>query len=410
MRIAGVVAVGRGARDDAGMGIDAEAGRQGGRVGQGVAGGRGGEVAGDVEREGLALISALVRDGGGGRSAVADRQMEALADRLAMGVGRRDRDRVVAEVAVGRRARDHAGVGIDAEAGRQLGRKGQGIAGSGGGEMAGDIEREALALVGALVCDGGGGRAAVADRQMEALADRLAMGVGRGDRDRVVAEVAVGRRARDDAGMGVDAEAGRQLGREGQGIAGSGSGEVAGDIEREALTLIGALVCDGGGGRAAVADREMEALADRLAMGIGRRHRDRVVAEVAVGRRAGDDAGMGVDAEAGRQRGREGQRIAGSRGGEVAGDIEREGLGLHRRSGSRWRLRSGRCRRPARWKLSLIALPWASVAVTVIVLLPKSLSVGVPEMTPVWALMLRPAGSDAEKVSVSPAAGACEVA
>src|ERR1700693_2304327 len=59
----------------------------------------------------------------------------------------------------------------------------------------------------------------------------------------------------------------------------------------------------------------------------------------------------------------------------------------------------------ASWKLSLIALPWASVAVTVIGLLPKSLSVGVPEMTPVWASMLRPVGSLAEKVRVSPAAG-----
>src|ERR1700676_5486545 len=58
-----------------------------------------------------------------------------------------------------------------------------------------------------------------------------------------------------------------------------------------------------------------------------------------------------------------------------------------------------------RWRLSLIAMPWASVAVTVIALLPKSLSVGVPEIMPVWALMLRPAGSAAEKVSVSPAAG-----
>src|SRR3984893_2278603 len=61
-----------------------------------------------------------------------------------------------------------------------------------------------------------------------------------------------------------------------------------------------------------------------------------------------------------------------------------------------------------RWKLSLIALPWASVAVTVTVLLPKSLSVGVPEMMPVWASMLRPAGSLAEKVRASPAAGAAK--
>ena len=50
----------------------------------------------------------------------------------------------------------------------------------------------------------------------------------------------------------------------------------------------------------------------------------------------------------------------------------------------------------ASWKVSLTAWPWASVAVTVIGLLPKSLSVGVPEMTPVWALMLSPLGSVAE--------------
>src|ERR1700730_4638753 len=60
------------------------------------------------------------------------------------------------------------------------------------------------------------------------------------------------------------------------------------------------------------------------------------------------------------------------------------------------------------WKLSLIALPWASVAVTVTWLLPKSVSVGTPEMMPVWASMMRPAGSLAEKVSVSPAAGAAK--
>src|SRR5450432_4436269 len=62
----------------------------------------------------------------------------------------------------------------------------------------------------------------------------------------------------------------------------------------------------------------------------------------------------------------------------------------------------------ARWKLSLMALPWASVAFTVIVLLPKSLSVGVPEMTPVWASMCRPAGNVAENVRASPAPGAAK--
>ena len=81
--------------------------------------------------------------------------------------------------------------------------------------MAGDIEREGLALIGALVGDGGGGRAAVTDLEVEALADRLAMGIGRRHGDRVIAEVAVGQGARDDAGMGIDAEARRQIGREG---------------------------------------------------------------------------------------------------------------------------------------------------------------------------------------------------
>jgi len=70
------------------------------------------------------------------------------------------------------------------------------------------------------------------------------MGVGGCDRDRVVAVVAVGRGARDDAGMGIDAEAGRQLGREGQRIAGGGRREMAGDIEREGMAFKGALVCE----------------------------------------------------------------------------------------------------------------------------------------------------------------------
>src|SRR5260370_23022418 len=47
-------------------------------------------------------------------------------------------------------------------------------------------------------------------------------------------------------------------------------------------------------------------------------------------------------------------------------------------------------------KGSLIDLPWASGAVTGIGVLPESAAVGVPEITPVSALMLRPAGSVAE--------------
>src|SRR5580704_9245755 len=145
MRAAGVVAVGRGARDDSGMGIDAEAGRQCCREGQAIACGGGGEVAGDVEREGLAFIGALVSDGSSGRSAVADGEIETLADGLAVGVGSGDRDRVVAEVAVGRGARDDAGMGIDAEAGRQRSRERQSVAGGRRGEGAGGVEREGRA-------------------------------------------------------------------------------------------------------------------------------------------------------------------------------------------------------------------------------------------------------------------------
>ncbi len=49
---------------------------------------------------------------------------------------------------------------------------------------------------------------------------------------RVVAVVAVVRSAGDDGiGMSIDAEPGRQRGRVGQRVAGSGRGEVAGDIE-----------------------------------------------------------------------------------------------------------------------------------------------------------------------------------
>ena len=117
--------------------------------------------------------------------------------------------------------------------------------------------------------------------------------------------------------MGIDAEAGRQFGREGQGIAGGRSLEVAGDIKREGVTFKRALVCDGGSGRASVADGKVEALADCLAMGIGRRHRDRIVAEVAVGRSTRDDAGVGIDAEPHWQFGREGQGIAGGRSFEM---------------------------------------------------------------------------------------------
>src|SRR5450755_1535412 len=77
--------------------------------------------------------------------------------------------------------------------------------------------------------------------------------------------------------MGIDAEAGWQCGREGKGIASGGSVEVARDIKREAMALVGTLICDGGGGRAAVADGKMEALADRHPVGVSRGHRDRIV-------------------------------------------------------------------------------------------------------------------------------------
>jgi len=68
---------------------------------------------------------------------------------------------------------------------------------------------------------------AVADLEMEALADRHAMGVDRRHRDRVVAQIALGRRARDDPGMRIDVKTSGQRSREGQGVAGGGSHEVA---------------------------------------------------------------------------------------------------------------------------------------------------------------------------------------
>src|ERR1700674_1591467 len=118
---------------------------------------------------------------------------------------------------------------------------------------------------------------------------------------RAAGEVAVGWNARDDSGMGVDAEAGGQRRCEGQGVTGRRSHEVAGNVEREGLAFGGSLICDRGCRRAAVTDLQLEALADRLAVGIGRRHLDRMVAKIAVGRHARDDSGMGVDAKTGWQ-------------------------------------------------------------------------------------------------------------
>ena len=165
------------------MRVDAQPARQCGGERQRIAGGRGGEVAGDVEGEGLALVGALVGDRCRGRTAVADGELEGLADRLAVGIGGGDGDRVIAEVAVGRRSRDDAGLGVDAQPARQRGGERQRIAGGRGGEVAGDVERERLALVGALVGDRGRGRTAVADGELEGLADRLAVGIGGGDGD-----------------------------------------------------------------------------------------------------------------------------------------------------------------------------------------------------------------------------------
>ena len=102
--------------------------------------------------------------------------------------------------------------------------------------------------------------------------------------------------------MGIDAEAGRQRCREGQAVAGRRSREVAGDVQRKSLAFVGGLVRDRGCGRAAVSNPQDEGLAGRVAVDIGGRHRDRVVAEITAGRHPGDNAGMGIDAEAGGQR------------------------------------------------------------------------------------------------------------
>jgi hypothetical protein len=47
---------------------------------------------------------------------------------------------------------------------------------------------------------------AIAHREVESLADRMAVGVGGGDGDRVVADIAVGWRSGDDAGMRIAAD------------------------------------------------------------------------------------------------------------------------------------------------------------------------------------------------------------
>ena len=173
------------------------------------------------------------------------------------------------------------------------------------------------------------------------------------------------------------------------------------------MALKGALICDRGGGRAAVADLEMEALADRFAVRVGGRDRDRVVAEIAVGRCPEITP---VWALMLRPVGKEAEKVRAS---PAAGAAKWPETLSEKAwpSNALWfamAVAVGPLSPTARWKLSLIALPWASVAVTVTVLLPKSLSVGVPEMTPVWASMLRPVGSLAEKVRASPAAGAAK--
>ena len=117
----------------------------------------------------------------------------------------------------------------------------------------------------------------VANLEVEALAQRHAMGVDSRDGDWTVSQVGLGRHAGDHSGMGIDAEACRQCTREGQGVAGGGSHEVAGNVEREALAFIAALICDRCRRRTAVADLEVKSLADRHAMGVGSRHRNRVV-------------------------------------------------------------------------------------------------------------------------------------
>ena len=207
---------------------------------------------------------------------IAYRKVKGLADRMTMGVGRCHDDRIVTDVAAGRRSRDGAAMGVDAQAGRERGGERQGIAGCGRRKVAGDIERDGLAFAYALIRDGRCGRAAVADREMEGLAGSLPMGVARRHRNRVAAEVAVGWGAGDDAGMGIDAQPGRERGGIRQRIAGCRRREVAGNVECENLACVGALVRDCGCGRAAVADGKLEALADGLTVGVGCRHSDRV--------------------------------------------------------------------------------------------------------------------------------------
>src|SRR5581483_4423889 len=98
-------------------------------------------------------------------------------------------------------------------------------------------------------------------------------------------------------------------------------GEMAREVERKGGAFVCSLVGNCGCGWAAVADLEVECLADRLAVRIGRRHRARVVAVRAVSRYPGDDARMSIVAETGRHCPREGERVAGSGCREVAGNV-----------------------------------------------------------------------------------------
>ena len=189
---------------------------------------------------------------------------------------------------------------------------------------AGDFDRQCGGAGAALaVRDGIGDRAGrrLANRQMlEGVAgvERVrAVGV-QGER----AAVGAGRRRADVAGSAVDL-------RDGQGIAIRinvvGQDAVLGvDVERGVL-IRGAVVV--GCRRCGIGDVPVEVLGSRGAGRVGGGHRYRVDAVVAALRGgvvdgAGDDAGVRINGEAGRQAGgRKGELVAGVRVREMAGDV-----------------------------------------------------------------------------------------
>ena len=308
---------------------------------------------------------------GGDRNGVAHGPDEGLGHGCARLVGGGDGDEVLALDArvgvigrpVGELAGEGAGGGVELQAaGDVVHRVDQGVAVVEVAEEAGQVVVDDIAVHVVLVlqgncgrrivgagdfdCQRGGAGAALAvrdgvgDRAGRRLANgQVLEGVAGVERVRAVgvqgerAAVGAGRRRADVAGGAVDL-------RDGQGIAVRvdvvGQDAVLGvDVERGVL-IRGAVVV--GRRRCGIGDVPVEVLGRRCAGRVGGGHRHRVDAIVAALRGgmvdgAGDDAGVRVDGQAGRQAGGgKGELVAGVRVREMAGDVvAHAGLGVDAR-------------------------------------------------------------------------------